>query len=285
MRNRHGFTLIELLIVLIVMSTVTAGLFKLLTGTQRFSRAQAERVDLQSNVRAATFVLPSELRELNTVVGATTPGPSVDIAEALDTSITYRAARGLGFVCFQSTTAPKIRAGSVWQGTRAPEGPKDSLYVFYKGASVSADQWVAAGLTSRANSTCPDGAAAYTLNLSGTGLATAPDIGTPVRTFEKMKLLMYESGGSKWLGAQSLGASETAPQPILGPLASTGGLLFQYLDANGATTTTLANIKSIRIKVVGQTTQRITTGGNTGATNAIVLDSLVTQVSLRNALR
>jgi hypothetical protein len=157
--------------------------------------------------------------------------------------------------------------------------------VFYKGASVSADQWVAAGLTSRANSTCPDGAAAYTLNLSGTGLATAPDIGTPVRTFEKMKLLMYESGGSKWLGAQSLGASETAPQPILGPLASTGGLLFQYLDANGATTTTLANIKSIRIKVVGQTTQRITTGGNTGATNAIVLDSLVTQVSLRNALR
>lgn len=284
MRNRHGFTLIELLIVLIVMSTVTAGLFKLLTGTQRFSRAQAERVDLQSNVRAATFVLPTELREINTVVGAATPGPSVDIAEALDTSITYRAARGLGFVCTQSTTAPRVRV-DLWQGTRAPVAG-DSLYVFYKGASVSTDAWAVARITGVATSTCPNGVGttpAYTLTLQAA--IALPDMGTPVRTFEKMKLLMYANSGSKWLGAQSLSAGEASPQPILGPLASTGGLLFTYLDANGAATTTLANIKSIRIKVVGQTTQRITTGGNTGASNAIVLDSLVTQVSLRNALR
>jgi len=32
-------------------------------------RAQAERVDLQSNVRTASLVIPSELRELNTVIG------------------------------------------------------------------------------------------------------------------------------------------------------------------------------------------------------------------------
>ncbi|HKT59699.1 MAG TPA: prepilin-type N-terminal cleavage/methylation domain-containing protein [Gemmatimonadales bacterium] len=283
MRNRHGFTLIELMIVLIIMATVTAGLFKLLTGTQRFSRAQAERVDLQSNVRAATFVLPSELRELNTVVGGN--AFQNDVIQALDTSITYRAARGLGFVCTQSTTAPRVRV-DLWQGTRAPVAG-DSLYVFYKGASVSDDAWTAAGITGVATSTCPNGAGttpAYTLTLQ-TALGTLPDMGTPVRTFEKMKLLMYESGGSKWLGAQSLSAGEAGPQPILGPLASTGGLLFQYLDANGAVTATLANIKSIRIKVVGQTTQRITTGGNTTVTNAIVLDSLVTQVSLRNALR
>jgi hypothetical protein len=177
----------------------------------------------------------------------------------------------------------------LWQGTRAPRAG-DSLYVFYKGAQVSTDAWTAAGIAGVANSTCPNGVGttpAYTLTLSGAGHAVSglPDMGTPVRTFEKMKLSMYASSGSKWLGAQSLSAGEAGPQPMLGPLASTGGLLFTYLDANGAVTTTLANIKSIRIKVVGQTTQRITTGGNTGATNAIVLDSLVTQVSLRNALR
>jgi prepilin-type N-terminal cleavage/methylation domain-containing protein len=283
MRTRHGFTLIELLVVLIVMGTVSAGILKLLTSTQRFSRAQAERVDLQSNVRAAAFVVPSELRELNTVVGGT--GDRNDIIQALDTSITYRAARGLSYVCTQSTTAPRIRA-DLWQGTRAPAAG-DSLYVFYKGASVSADAWTPAGITGVANSTCPNpsggNAAAYTLTLQSA--IPLPDVGTPVRTFEKMKLLMYESNGSKWLGAQSISSNEASPQPILGPLASTGGLLFTYLDASGAATATLANIKSIRIKVVGQTTQRITTGGNITATNAIVLDSLVTQVSLRNALR
>lgn len=282
MRTRHGFTLIELLIVLIIMSTVTAGLFKLLTGTQRFSRAQAERVDLQSNVRAATFVLPSELRELNNVVGGT--ALQVDIAQALDTAIIYRAARGLGFVCTQSTTAPRVRV-DLWQGTRAPV-VGDTLYVFYKGASVSADAWAAEKITGVTNSTCPLAVGttpAYTLTLQNA--IALPDMGTPVRTIESMKLLMYENGGSKWLGAQSLSGGDPGPQPILGPLASTGGLLLQYLDANGAVTATLANIKSIRIKVVGQTTQRISTGGNTTGTNAIVLDSLVTQVSLRNALR
>ena len=76
MRNHRGFTLVELLVVLLIMVVVTGGIYKLLNSTQRLSRAQAERVDLQSNVRTASLVIPNELREINTVVGAAAASPS-----------------------------------------------------------------------------------------------------------------------------------------------------------------------------------------------------------------
>ncbi|HEX6105720.1 MAG TPA: type II secretion system protein, partial [Gemmatimonadales bacterium] len=69
MRQHRGFTLVEILIALVIMGLVTGALFQLLTNTQRLSRAQAEQVDLQANVRAGSLVVPNELRELNTVVG------------------------------------------------------------------------------------------------------------------------------------------------------------------------------------------------------------------------
>ena len=71
MRNHRGFTLIELLISLVVLGVVTASLFKRVTTSQQVSRAQTERVTLQSNVRAGAIVLPSELRQINAVSGGT----------------------------------------------------------------------------------------------------------------------------------------------------------------------------------------------------------------------
>ena len=69
MRNHRGFSLVELLVVLMIMAIVTGGIYKLLNTTQRLSRAQAERMDLQSNVRVASIVIPNELREINAVIG------------------------------------------------------------------------------------------------------------------------------------------------------------------------------------------------------------------------
>ena len=70
MRNHRGFTLVELLVVLLIMVVVTGGIYKLLNSTQRLSRAQAERVDLQSNVRTASLVMqtsPLQIRFIDSI--------------------------------------------------------------------------------------------------------------------------------------------------------------------------------------------------------------------------
>jgi type IV pilus assembly protein PilW len=69
MRNRRGFTLIEIMISLILMLIVTGAVYKLILSSQRLSRAQTERMSLQSNVRIGSLMVLSDLRELNTVTG------------------------------------------------------------------------------------------------------------------------------------------------------------------------------------------------------------------------
>ena len=81
MTQRRGFTLVEVLIALVIMGIVTGAIYRLLNTNQRLSLAQAEQVSLQSNVRTGSLIVPSELRELNTVLGSlerpgtTSPSP------------------------------------------------------------------------------------------------------------------------------------------------------------------------------------------------------------------
>ena len=114
-------------------------------------------------------------------------------------------------------------------------------------------------------------------------LPAVPAVGTPVRCYETMELSLYANGGKSWLGMRSVSAGG-ALQPLLGPLADTDGLGFTYLDSTGAGRRRRQHVKSIVVPIRGVTSQQVSTsGGNTY--NAYVQDSLVTQVSLRNALR
>jgi prepilin-type N-terminal cleavage/methylation domain-containing protein len=291
MRNHRGFTLVELLVVLLIMTIVTGGIYKLLNSTQRLSRAQTERIDLQSNVRTASVVIPSELRELNTVIGGTIS--QVDILAKSDSSITYRAMRGFGFVC-TGTTINQLRLSN-WAGYRAPVAGKDSVYVFNDGTASNSidigsdDTWDPRQVTAvPTGNTCAAGIPATTLTL-GSNLTAIPPNGTPVRTYEVMELSLYQNGGKAWLGMRSVSAGELVLQPLLGPLRDgaliqDNGLRFQYLDANGAATAVNANIKSIVVTIRGETSQKVSSGGG-NAYNTYVQDSLVSLVSLRNALR
>ena len=283
MRNHRGFTLIELLVVLVIMLVVTGGIFKLLNTTQRLSRAQTERVDLQSNVRTAVLVVPSELREISTYVGGGTDRN--DITDQQPTSITYRAMRGIGFIC-DAPSATEIRLWrTTWSGYRDPKEARDSLYVFIENEEdlTSDDAWQAGGIIGvSTGNNCPDGKPAITLKLQGLGIAPQP-AGTPVRTFELMQLSLYPADGKFWLGAKSLGASDPGPQPLLGPLTATG-LKLKYLDANGAETATKADVKSIYLSVQGETSRQVSSRG-ANMDYRLLRDSLVSQVSLRNAFR
>jgi prepilin-type N-terminal cleavage/methylation domain-containing protein len=283
MRHQRGFTLIELLVALVMMGVVTGALYNMLLRTQRLTRAQTERLDLQSNVRTAALVVPNELRELNTVAGSIDP-TQVDITNAQSTSITYRAMRGLGFVCQSSAGEIRIPK-TTWTGYRDPTPVRDGLYVFVENQVdlTSDDAWRQTTIGGVANSTCGI-TPAFALTIPN-GVA-APPAGTPVRTFELMTLALYTTGGKWYLGTRSVNV-EPGLQPLLGPLKDNNnaapGLRFRYLDANGAETATLANIKSIVFQVRGVTEQKISSGG--GAYTAEGADSLVTLISLRNAFR
>jgi prepilin-type N-terminal cleavage/methylation domain-containing protein len=280
MRNHRGFTLAELLIVLIIMGVVTGGIYKLLNTTQRVTRAQAERVDLQSNVRTASIVIPAELREINTFVGGTVA--QNDILVMNPTSIQYRAMRGIGFTC-AGTTTTQLRIRD-YNGLRTPgTSPRDSVYVFNDGANPDVgtdDTWLPRRITGTvAGNTC-GGAGVITLNIDA--LPSVPPAGTPVRAYEVMELSLYQQNGKSWLGMRSVSNNE-AVQPLLGPLKDADGLNFSYLNAAGAVTATKENVRSIVLTVRGVTSLQVASGGN--SYNTYVQDSLVTQVSLRNALR
>jgi prepilin-type N-terminal cleavage/methylation domain-containing protein len=291
MRNRTGYTLIELMVALVVLLIVTGSLYKLLVSTQRLSRAQAERVDLQSNVRTASLVIPAELRELNTVIGGGVDQNDIFNTNMTATSVRYRAMRGIGFIC----QAPAVGGGeirilkSTWSGLRAPAVPRDSAYVFYDNDDTKStdDTWLPVRIIAvDPNSDC-GGNAAYKLTISPTvGVLPSIPVLTPVRLYEVMELSLYTSGGQSWLGAQSISGLELAPQPLLGPLAAAAGdgLKLVYLDNANAPTAVPANVKSVQLTVTGLTNQSIAKHGGSSQTS-VVYDTLTTRVSLRNAYR
>jgi prepilin-type N-terminal cleavage/methylation domain-containing protein len=283
MRYRRGFTLVEILVSLVVMLIVTGAIYQMLTSNQRLSRAQAERVSLQSNVRSGALIVPTELRELNTVIGGNID--QNDVLTALAGDITYRAMRGIGFVC-QTPTATEIRlARSSYSAYRDPQPTRDAVYIFIDGnQDVSTDDsWLPLAVTGVSTGSTCGGAPAITLTVPTAALTAVP-IGTPVRIYEVMQLQLYVNGGKSWLGARSVSAGE-AIQPVLGPLTAGNGLALQYLDVLGNPTTDVKAIKSIRVTIRGVTDQNINLGSGSSGTQASVQDSLVTQVVLRNAFR
>jgi prepilin-type N-terminal cleavage/methylation domain-containing protein len=278
MTKRRGFTLIEVLLALVILGVVTGALYRLLNTSQRLSLAQAEQVSLQSNVRTGSLVVPNELRELNTVLGGA--AEQNDVTDADADGVTYRAMRGLGFVC-QAPGANELRLlQSTWTGLRAPDATRDSLYVFVDGDTDEDDddQWVQLDITNVAASTC--GAdAAYRLTVAG---PPAVSVNTPVRVFELMRLELYADAGQWWLGASSEKLAPGVLNPVLGPLTDDGFAL-EYLDAAGNPTADNTAIKSVRLTVRGVTDDAVRAGGS-GAMGHPE-EALTTQVLLRNSIR
>lgn len=284
--RRSGFTLIELMIALLLMTLVGAVIFKLLNSTQRVSTAQAERMMLQSSIRTGALVVPAELRELSTSTGGQT-----DLLQIAADSLTYRAARGVGFTCAVTSTQIKILNTTAlpFNGLRAIAPGRDSLllYVERDPATAADDAWVRLPITSVTAATCGTQAAIavntpnFINNLPDSQLVSVV-VGGPVRTEEVMRLKSYASGGQQWVGAVSLSGGD-AVQPLLGPITPAGFLL-EYLTGDGTATTVPAAVRVIRIRVIGLTERAVAQGGTTGA-NVILQDTLVTRVLLRNSPR
>ena len=273
--GRRGFTLVEIMVALAVTLIVTGAMYNLLLNTQRLTRTQSARVALQSSVRAGALIVANELGELNAMTGGSTS--QNDVLAFGAHAVTYRAMRGIGFIC-QSAGPGVIRlARSSFSGHRDPQPGRDEALVFVPGdsATSSEDAWVAVKIAVVATTlACPGGGGpGITLTLSASPSPLLLEEGTPVRLVEPMELRLYESGETWWLGARSVNTGE-AIQPLVGPLAPQGFGL-EYLDHWGGATTDRTSIRSIRVTI-----RAIEAAAD--ATRLPLEEELTTQVALRN---
>lgn len=301
--RRRGFTLIEVMVALVLLGMVSVVLYQTLISTQRVTDALHQRGNLQSGLRAGGLTVPSELQQL-TIGSASTLDSVTDISAITDTSITYRAMRGFYTLC-QATadpttlTAVRVLPSPFTSEYRTPAST-DSALVFWEGDTLSTydDTWIPVGISGVATTTCsyPSSPAttkaAYTLGLTGSGIPSAYALGklypgAPIRTFETNELLLYASGGSEWLGLSVNGGSA---QPVLGPLAPTAGTVYgfqlTYYDSTGtaltATSTNIPKVRTIGVMLRGVTSAQVAAAGRT---RALIYDSLMAVVTLRNAPR
>ncbi len=274
--SRRGFTLAEVMLALVVTLLVMAATHRLLLTTQRTSRAQADRVVLQSSVRAGSLIVLNELGELGTVPGGT-PEQN-DILAMGAAAVTYRAMRGIGFIC-QTAGSSIIRlAQATFTGHREPQAVRDEAFIFAPGdpAAGTKDTWLPLKILNVASaSACPSGQGpGFTLTLSGNPPAELLVPGTPVRVVELMELRLYRADDNSWLGIRSIATGE-AIQPLVGPLAGAEGFALEYLDAFGAPTLDLTSIGAIRVTLRG-----LLQGSEQSAG---IGEELITRVALRNS--
>jgi prepilin-type N-terminal cleavage/methylation domain-containing protein len=278
--GRRGFTLAETMVTIVIMLVVAGAVYNLLFTTQRLTQAQARQVGLQSTLRSGSLIILNELRELSTLPGG---GPAQnDVLRIAAASVTYRAMRGMGFIC-QAPTATSIRlARSGFSGHRDPQAGRDTAYVFV-GASTGTDtgeSWLPVAVTGVSTTGMCPGAlgSGISLAIPSTERVASLEIGTPVRISELMELKLYQSEGKSWLGARSVSAGE-AIQPVVGPLADGDGLVLDYFDGSGTSTTDPTSVKSVKITLRGVAESVGKTGGER------LEQELVTQLTLRNAVR
>jgi prepilin-type N-terminal cleavage/methylation domain-containing protein len=298
--SRRGFTMLELLVALVLLGLVSAAIYRVLVNNQRLYTAQVQRIDLSQNIRAASTILPAEFRELDAFDG--------DILAMTATSIDIRAMRWLSFICVppvlngnnlgnQMIIRGRAAGDPMFFGSRYISETRDSLLIYLDGNQTTRmdDYFVPARLAATpGNQQCPAVGAipaqpgtriVFDGNfLPLTNVAGAITTGAPVRGFERVRYLLFQSPGdtSWYLGFQPLDPGGGPPQPLVGPLLA-NGLTFQYFNAAGAVTAIRQQVARIDVTVRARTEQAVRSGGQ--APRRAIVDSITTSVALRNNRR
>jgi prepilin-type N-terminal cleavage/methylation domain-containing protein len=291
--GRRGYSIIELLIALVLLSMVSAAIYKVLVNNQRLYLAQTQTIDLNQNMRAAVAILPAEFRELDAADG--------DIQAMTATSITIRAMRQLAFVCL----TPPLGGGigqltltvrkAPMYGTRQTFSANDSLLIYWEGNPLTRadDQWLLGQIkTVVPGPVCTQDTLAavnqgYTLTLQpqwinnpALNVANAITRGAPVRGFDNITYSVYQSPtDNNWYLGQTNNSAGGAIQPVIGPLIGANGVTFSYYDSVGTVTGAPTSVAQIQILLRARTVSPIR---DASGVQAFKVDSIVTRVALRN---
>jgi len=283
--TRRGFTLVELLVALVLLSIVSAGIYKVLVSNDRVYSAQTQRMELSQNIRAAATILPADFRTLDATDG--------DIQAMSATSISIRAIRQLAIICDTPALGGLLPGLTIRVRQDPLYGPRmfspgtDSLLIYYEGDNGTRfdDGWTPAALLSYTASNCVDGKAGWRLTTNPGLLAGQINLkgnisyGSPILGFENVTYRLYQPAGdtSYYIGYQN--ASGT--QPLIGPVLS-NGLSLAYYDSTGAVTANRALVAIIGVTVRARTAIPVR---DANSVLRVPVDSFVMKVSLRNNRR
>lgn len=265
--KRAGFTLVELIIVAVLGSLIVMASLQVLITNQRTYSAQNAKIQGQQTTRAAMDVLLSELREISPQDG--------DLLAMGPDSVTIRTMRKFGVTCATDYTGDPvltvIRVGDFFQ-------VGDSAFVFAdNNPAISADDvWISAEVTGvdSTSVTCASQEAqeltfAGQINdFNGTNVVS---VGAGVRSYERYTYGLYTIDGETYLGRRRGGSAV----PLVGPVRPSDGIDFDFLDEDGAVTTTATAVRQIIVTIR-------TTSNVLGSGNDPVADSITARVFTRN---
>lgn len=289
--SRRGFTLVEIIIAMVMAGLVGAAIYQAILGTQRVTRAQFQRMDVQQTTRAAAFYLSNALRELD--------APDGDLKVIDPTLMQYRAMRWSGVLCSPVVSVASdvvtVLRNAMMFGARGPDAVRDSLLLFRDNDPTirTDDAWLIGDVRGvAAGGVCTDGSAGTTLTFrispgeggNAAALAGAVTVGSPVRGYQLEEVQLFtDAAGVNWLGQRSMdrGGSWTPWQALVGPLTATG-LAFTYLNAAGAVTTVPTEVAAVGLAIRGRSAELARVGAGT---IDFMRDSLFTSVALRNNAR
>lgn len=97
-------------------------------------------------------------------------------------------------------------------------------------------------------------------------------VGSNLRSYTHYTYGLYTLDGAPYLGRREAGG---APTPMVGPLRSSNGLVFRYLDTLNAVTATLSDIAQVEVTLRTLSPIR-------GPDGRAVADSIVTRIFARN---
>jgi prepilin-type N-terminal cleavage/methylation domain-containing protein len=243
--DRRGFTLTELVVVTVLGALVVAASLQILITNQRTYTAQTAQIQGQQNTRAALDILTAEIREISPAGG--------DLLYLGPTVMWVRAMRKLGIACDVSLggtpTLRLVRIGDAFT-------PKDSVFVFADNRENirTDDTWISAQVSQVDTAVACGADRAVTVSFAGQGSLFAADsvrVGASVRSYVHYVYGLYGlPDGQRYLARwERAGTSWSGPTPIVGPLKSTNGLQFTYLDGDGNTTSVGTDVRQVAVRV------------------------------------
>lgn len=267
-RSRAGFTLVELLIVAVLGALVVLAAYQTLITSQRTFSQQGAIIRHNQTLRAGLEVISGELREIS--IGGN------DLVAMAGDSIRVRVMRSFGIVCSWTLGTPAIftvKKLGKWFASG------DSILVFADGdpSTSSDDAWLAGSVSSvdTTSITCASGDSAQTVLATVTGLVGATQIlsGAPMRTFLHYWYGQFTEGGETYFGRRAGSGGTT--EPLVGPLKTSEGISFTYMDANGNTVASPASVQQVRVVLRVQSDIRDEQGN-------LLTDSIISRIYARN---
>lgn len=264
--NRRGFTLTELVVVTVLGALLVMAALQVLITNQRTYTAQTAQIQGQQSTRAAMDILFNELREISAQGG--------DLVKMGSTALVVRSMRKFGVACAVSSASPPvIRVLQVGDWFAV----KDSVFIFADNLTSTAtdDAWIEAQITGVDTTVSCGANAAQDLQFGGQGgLFTADSVrtGAPIRSHVLYQYGLITYGGEAYLGRRDEGGTTV---PMVGPLKSSNGVSFIYLDSLGSVTTTSTDVRQIQVTIR-------TTSGAVNSLGETVSDSITALIYTRN---